>query len=356
MIININYDQFLEVEKLSLGVFSPLRTFMGKNDFDSCVNSMRLANGKLFPIPIILDLENVLIKQFEKTSNVELYYNSEHVADLKPEEVYTIDKKSACKKIFGTSDKEHPGVSYFLSLNDFFVTGELTLHKRPQFNFSKYELTPMEIREEILQRGWKNTVGFQTRNIPHRAHEYLQKVALEHVDGILIQPIVGFKKVGDFVPEAVIAGYKELIEKYYPKERVIFSVLSTIMRYAGPREALFHAIIRRNYGCSNFIIGRDHAGVGDFYDQYAAHELACKYENELGIKIMNLFGPYYCGMCDGIVTEKTCPHKLSNPMECYEISGTDIRKSLVNGIDIHPKFIRESVIEAIREIKEPFVK
>lgn len=356
MIIDINQDQFLEVEKLCLGVFAPLKTFMNKKDFNTCIDNMRLANGQLFPIPIIFDLNKESAKQFESASNVELHYNFEHVADIRPAEIYTVNKKYACQKIFGTLDLRHPGVSYFLSLNEFFVTGDLTLHKRPQFSFSKYEFTPIETKEEIRQRGWQKTVGFQTRNIPHRAHEYLQKVALEHVDGILIQPLVGFKKSGDFTPQAVIAGYEELIKNYYPDDKVFFTVLSTVMRYAGPREAVFHAIIRKNYGCSDFIIGRDHAGVGDFYDKYAAHKLACEVESELGIRIMNLSGPYYCGVCDGIVTEKTCPHKIISPADCYDISGTDIRNSLINGVDINTKFMRESVVKIIRDIKEPFVK
>ena len=356
MIIDITHDQYLEIEKLSLGVFSPLTKFMNEEDFTSCVNNMRLANGELFPIPIVFDMNESNAKRFIKSSNVELHYDSEHIADIKPESIYSVEKMDSCKKIFGTTDGSHPGVSYFLSLKNFFVTGDIDLHKRPQFSFSKYELTPKEIRDEIELRGWKKIVGFQTRNIPHRAHEYLQKIALEHTDGILIQPIVGFKKSGDFTPQAVIAAYENLISNYYPEGRVIFAVLSTVMRYAGPREAIFHAIVRRNYGCTDFIIGRDHAGVGNFYDKYAAHSLASKFESELDIRIMSLSGPYYCRVCDGIVTEKTCPHNVTDPSECHDISGTDIRNSLNQESDINPKFIRESVIQTIFNIEEPFVE
>jgi len=355
MIIEINADQYLEIEKLCLGVFYPLKTFMSKNDFISCVDNMRLADGQVFPIPIVLDLDKELAMRFEKEANVELFFQGQHVADITPTSAYTVDKRDACLKVFGTLDHNHPGVSYFLNLKDYFVSGDIILHIRPQFSFSRYELTPVEMKKEINLRGWKKIVGFQTRNIPHRAHEYLQKVALEHADGILIQPIVGFKKIGDFVPDAVIASYETLIGNYYPKNRVMFAVLSTVMRYAGPREAIFHAIVRKNYGCTDFIIGRDHAGVGNFYDKYAAHDLATKLENELGIRIMKLSGPYYCKLCDGIVTEKTCPHLSTDPSVCHDISGTDIRSSLAYGSNINPNFVRESVIKTVSNIEEPFV-
>ena len=356
MKLDITADQYLEIEKLSLGVFAPLKSFMDKADFISCVDNMRLRDGQLFPIPIVFDLNKKSAQRFEKASNVELYFEGQYVADISPKSVYMVDKEQSCRKIFGTTDRDHPGVRYFLNLNDYFVSGDITLYKRPQFGFSEHELTPAEVREKIRKRGWKNIVGFQTRNIPHRAHEYLQKVALEHVDGILIQPIVGFKKTGDFVPQAVISAYENLIGNYFPEGRVLFAVLSTIMRYAGPREAIFHAIVRRNYGCTHFIIGRDHAGVGSFYDKYAAHQLAAHFESELGIKIMLLAGPYFCNICDGIVTEKTCPHKLTDPLECHDISGTDVRDALINGKPINPKFVRESVIESLVTIEEPFVK
>ena len=355
MIIEISADQYLEVEKLSLGVFYPLKTFMDKRDFVSCIDNMRLADGQVFPIPIIFDLDKESAIKLEKENTVELFFQGQHVADMIPTSIYIIDKLDACLKIFGTRDVSHPGVSYFLNLKDYFISGGIILHIRPQFSFSNYELTPFEAVEEIKSRGWKKVTGFQTRNIPHRAHEYLQKTALEHSDGILIQPIVGFKKSGDFIPEAVIAAYENLIDNYYPENRVMFAVLSTVMRYAGPREAIFHAIIRRNYGCTDFIIGRDHAGVGDFYDKYAAHQLSESFEDELGIRIMKLSGPYYCRVCDGIVTEKTCPHLLTNPSECHDISGTDIRNSLSYGSDINPKFVRESVIKTVLKIEEPFV-
>ena len=356
MKLEITADQYLEVEKLSLGVFKPLTTFMDELDFLSCVDDMRLKNGDLFPIPIVFDLDKLTCDQAMKTGAIELYYESNHVADIKAESAYKVDKDQSCKKIFGTTDRRHPGVSYFLDTKEYFLSGDITLHKRPFFSFSKYELSPIAIKNEILSRGWKSIVGFQTRNIPHRAHEYLQKVALEHVDGILIQPIVGYKKRGDFTPEAVIHGYQALIRNFYPKKRVIFSVLSTIMRYAGPREALFHAIIRRNYGCTDFIIGRDHAGVSDYYEKYAAQNLAIKFQKELGIRIMSLKGPFYCKMCDGIVTEKTCPHQELSPAYCEEISGTNVRNALMNKEKIDSKFVRKSVIDALRLIKEPFVK
>lgn len=355
MKIDINIDQYLEIEKITLGVFSPLDSFMNEADFFSCVETMRLANGEPFPIPVVFDIDAATAAKFKKLTNVELHFEGEHVADIAPTSVYAVDKLDACQKIFATSDTSHPGVAYFLNLKEFFASGELTLHDRPHFSFSKYEVTPAEAKSEIELKGWEKVAGFQTRNIPHRAHEYLQKVALEHVDGLMIQPLVGFKKPGDFLPEAVILAYENLIENYFPSDRVFFTVLSTVMRYAGPREAIFHAIVRRNYGCTHFIVGRDHAGVGDFYDKYAAHRLAKEFEGQLGIDIMRLAGPYYCNICGGIVTDKTCPHHVTDPSHCQDIAGTEVRELLLNDKPINSHFVRRSVIESLAKLEELFV-
>ena len=193
-------------------------------------------------------------------------------------------------------------------------------------------------------------VGFQTRNVPHRAHEYLQRVALEHCDGLFIQPLVGRKKIGDYTPEAIIVANQLLVDQFYPPHRVVLGILSTAMRYAGPREALFHALIRRNYGCTHFIIGRDHAGVGEYYGKYSAHELARQFEGDLGIDIMYLHGPYHCRRCDGIVTEHTCAHLHSDPAAITQISGTDMRTVLSGGKEPEPHLMRSEVVEALKGI------
>ena len=349
-IININRDQYLELEKLGLGVFSPLKGFMNEKDFLSCVNDMRLSTGEVFTIPIIFDVNEEDANACRSANEVELYFSDELVGKLIPEDIYRPDKINAVKKIFGTDESAHPGVKHFLHLHEYFIGGKIQLLKRPNFEFSELEMTPEETKAYFKSQNWNTVVGFQTRNVPHRAHEYLQKVALEHVDGILIQPLVGKKKAGDYSPQAVIKGYQALIRNYYPGHRAKLAILSTVMRYAGPREAVFHAIIRRNYGCTHFIIGRDHAGVGNYYGKYAGHELVSKFESELGIQIFKLCGPFYCTKCDGTVTEKTCPHYLNDPQSCIEISGTMMRKMIKDQKNVDKKFMREEVVQALNGI------
>jgi sulfate adenylyltransferase len=348
--IEITRDQYLELEKLSLGVFSPLKGFMGETDFNSCVQNMRLSSGDVFTIPIVFDVAENYANEFRAQKSVDLFFEGQLVGRLFPEDIYKPNKAAAIGKIFGTEDESHPGIKHFLALKEYFIGGKVELIKRPQFEFSHYEMTPEETKSYFKSQGWKTIVGFQTRNVPHRAHEYLQKVALEHVDGILIQPLVGKKKAGDYTPQAVIKGYEALIKNYYPAHRAKLAILSTVMRYAGPREAVFHAIIRRNYGCTHFIIGRDHAGVGNFYDKYAGHELVSQFEDELGIKIFKLCGPFYCKKCDGTVTEKTCPHFHTDPESCTEISGTMMRKMIKDQNNVDKKFMREEVVSSLQGI------
>jgi sulfate adenylyltransferase len=202
----------------------------------------------------------------------------------------------------------------------------------------------------FAERGWKTIVGFQTRNVPHRAHEYLQRTALEQVDGLFIQPLVGRKKAGDYTPQSIMAGYRKLIADFYPRDRVVLGILSTSMRYAGPREAVFHALIRRNHGCTHFIVGRDHAGVGDYYGKYAAHELIGRFDGELGIAVMRLHGPFHCRVCDGIVTEHTCAHYRTRPAAITEISGTEIRRILNSGLTPERHIIRPEIVDAVKNV------
>ncbi len=350
MKIEITRDQYLEVEKIALGVFHPLHGFMSEADFYSCVDNYRLASGEVFTVPIIFDVGREVFQNMQQSSSIQLFFEGEHVANLFPSSWYRVEKENVVKKIFATDSLDHPGVKNFLHTKEYFVGGKVEMLRRPQFEFAKYELTPQETKSYFKSMNWQTVVGFQTRNVPHRAHEYLQKVALETVDGILIQPLVGKKKSGDYKPEAVVAGYEALVQNYYPDSRVKLAVLSTVMRYAGPREAVFHALIRSNYGCTHFIIGRDHAGVGGFYGKYAAHALAEKFENELRIKIMKLSGPYYCQACQSIVTEKTCPHYVKAPDQCIEISGTLMRKLLKAGDHVDQRFMRPEVVQALQNI------
>jgi len=347
--IQLNKSQYLELEKIGLGAFSPLSGFMNEDDFYSVVDTMRLTSGEVFPLPITLGVSVKVAEYLKSAPVVTLRYNGKEVGRLTPESFYSCDKKYVAHKIFGTNDSAHPGVAYFNKSGDVFIGGAVKLINRVNHEFSKHELTPHETKELFQRKGWKTVVGFQTRNVPHRAHEYLQKAALEHVDAIFIQPLIGWKKKGDFTPEAVLTGYKALIDYYRPGS-VILGALSTNMRYAGPREAVFHAIIRRNYGCTHFIVGRDHAGVGDYYEKYEAHELTQCFDGELGIEVMRMHGPYYCSKCDTMVTEHTYPHYVQEPEVTTQISGTDMRAMLFDGVKPNSNLMRKEVIEAVSNV------
>jgi sulfate adenylyltransferase len=346
--IALNRQQYLELEKISFGVFRPLTGFMNEDEFRGVVSEMRLPSGEPFPLPVVLDVDAGTAQRARGANQVALLYDGMEVGRLDPRSVYSCDKPAVAQKLFGTSDDGHPGVRFFLRGGDHFIGGPVELTRRIKLDVSACEMTPDETRAEFARRGWQTVAGFQTRNVPHRAHEYLQRVALELVDGLFIQPLIGRKKIGDYRPEAIIAGYRALIGEFLPADRVVLGVLTTTMRYAGPREAVFHAIIRRNYGCTHFIVGRDHAGVGDWYGKYDAHDLIRNFDGELGITILRLSGPYHCRICDGIVTEKTCPH--GGTAAAREISGTDMRRILTSGAAPDPALMRPKVVAALEGV------
>lgn len=350
MQLHLNKRQYLEFENIVLGVFMPLGGFMNRDALHSVAHSCQLPDGELFPVPVLLDVEREMAKQIEKASVVELVYDGGVIGEIIPEDIFEFDRNEIAQCIFGTVDVNHPGVAMFFAMAPFCVGGKVNLHGALDRVMPDHELTPTQCRAKFAELGWHTIVGFQTRNVPHRAHEYLQRTALEQVDGLFIQPLIGWKKSGDFSTEAIVEGYRSLIENYYPANRVLLGTLSTFMRYAGPREAMFHAIIRRNYGCTHFIVGRDHAGVGDYYGKYEAHEFTKKYDGKLGIEVMRMHGPYYCAHCDGIVTEHTCRHWESAPHEIIEISGTDIRAMLKDGIEPDQRLIRPEVVARLRNI------
>jgi len=267
-------------------------------------------------------------------------------------DTYSPDKRKAAKHIFGTLSKNHPGVAKFLSAGDTFLGGDIWLVRKNSYPFHGFNLTPSQVRAMVRLKKWDTIAGFQTRNIPHRAHEFLQKIGLSLVDGILIHPIIGWKKKGDFNPEVIIKSYQILIRHYYPKDKVIFSGLATAMRYAGPLEAVFHAIIRKNFGCTHFIVGRDHAGVGGFYDKYAAHRIFDKFP-DLGIVPLLLNGPYYCKRCMSVVSDKICPHQGKHDIE---ISGTLIRDMIKKHKRIPEYYLRKEISDYIyRQAKRCFI-
>ncbi|MBI4354233.1 MAG: sulfate adenylyltransferase [Candidatus Omnitrophica bacterium] len=341
----LNRHQYLELEKLALGAFAPLGGFMTEAEFQSVVSTMRLPNGAVFPLPVVLDVSDA--RALRRSDQARLMYEGQEVGELTPQSVYRCDRAAVARQVYGTDDTAHPGVAYFFRLKEWFVGGPVTLLARARCEFSDHELTPQQTRAEFARRGWKTVVGFQTRNVPHRAHEYLLRLALEFSEGLFIQPLVGFKQRGDYTPKAILTAYRTLIDRFLPKDRVVLGVLSTAMRYAGPREAVFHAIIRRNYGCTHFIVGRDHAGVGNYYGRYAAHELTRQFDGQLGIEVLRCSGPYHCTICGGIVTERSCPHGASAPEAIRHISGTSVRALLGGGSPPAPELIRPEVLQSI---------
>ena len=338
--INLNFFQYLELEKLGTKVFSPVINFMNKQEFISVVNKMRFKK-KIFPLPIILDVKKNY--KYKKLKKIKLIYKSTIVGEIYNPEFYKIDKFKVTKKIFGTTSRKHPGVNEFLNKEEFFVGGKTIFLKKVKHVLSKYEIFPRDVKKIIHKRNFNTVVGFQTRNVPHKAHEYLIRNSIENYDAILIQPLIGKKKIGDYSADSIMKSFKNLIKNYLPEKKIILSCLTTSMRYAGPREAIFHAIIRRNYGCSHFIVGRDHAGVGNFYKKYEAQKLIKKFEKLIGIKIIYSKGPYYCLKCDQIVTANICRHSGSK----YEkqISGTYIRSKITKNSALDKKLFRRDLIK-----------
>ncbi len=346
--LELTRTQYLELEKLCQGAFQPVTGFMTEDEFLSVSNSMRLPDGQVFPLPIVLQLSADAADRIKGLSRVSLLFDGVDVGELSPLSQYRPDMAASARKIYGTDERVHPGVRFFMDAGDVFVGGPVRLKDRSQLDFSEWDLTPVQTRSIFQERGWTAVAGFQTRNIPHRGHEYLQRIALEICDGLFIQPLVGQKKEGDFAPAAIMAAYRTLVDEFYPAKSVVLGILSTAMRYAGPREAVFHAIIRRNYGCSHFIVGRDHAGVGDYYGQYAAHDLLYEFETELGISIIPLENAYHCDICDSMATEKSCSHGASHPEAVRSVSGTDMRGILSGGSDPDPRLMRPEIVRSVR--------
>jgi len=347
--ITLDNDAVMDVEKIAIGAFSPIDGFMGSQDYDSVLKTKRLSSGSVWTLPIVLPVSLEQASKFSAGDEIALTDSTNRfLATLKLDEKYTPDKKEECRYVFNTVDPKHPGVSHTHSLPPVYLGGRVTMVQRPILKFPEYELTPQETRDIFSQRKWKTVVAFHTRNPPHRAHEYLQKCALEIVDGLLIHPVIGRKKPGDFPPEAIIAGYNALFDAFYPKNRAVLGALSTYSRYAGPREAVFTALVRKNFGATHFIVGRDHTGVGNFYHKYASHEIFDEFtDEELGVHPLRFRGPSHCTRCASITTDKTCPHGDDLKME---ISGSEVRSLFNSGKFPPEEFMRKEVAEAVLKV------
>jgi len=347
--LQLNQRELADLEMIATGAMSPLEGFMDEANYRNVVDSVRLANGLVWAIPVVLSAKAEEDRKLRSGDRVALTDDAGRVlAVLEVAGCYQVDHEYEAQMVLRTTDEGHPGVQYLGSISPWYVGGTVHLVRRPEHtDFLRYRLDPKETRVLFEERGWKRIVAFQTRNPIHRAHEYLQKCALEICDGLLIHPLVGETKSDDIPAEVRMRCYEELIEKYYPKDRVVLSVFPAAMRYGGPREAIFHALVRKNYGCTHFIVGRDHAGVGNYYGSYDAHAIFGEFEPE-DIAITPLFfdHAFYCRVCGNMATTKTCPHGSDDHVV---LSGTKVRELLAKGELPPAEFTRPEVGRVLAE-------
>lgn len=348
-----------DLEMIAVGAFSPLEGFMGQKDFDSVLKKMRLASGLVWSLPIVKAITETQKTEIGTAKEVVLVdgETQEAYALMQIDEIYKQDKKQHAELAYGTADEAHPGVARIYAMGDYLVGGRITVFNRPKHTtFAEYRRDPQEMRNLFVEKKWRRVVAFQTRNPIHRAHEYLTKCALEMTDGLLIHPLVGQTKGDDISAEVRMKCYQVLIDKYYSKTSTLLSVFPAAMRYAGPREAIFHALVRKNYGCTHFIVGRDHAGVSrpdgkPYYGSFDAHHIFEQFEAaEIGITPVFFDFTFYCKTCEELASTKTCPHDSTHH---FALSGTKVREMLRGGILPPPEFSRPEVaqvlIEAMRE-------
>ncbi|MEW6723488.1 MAG: sulfate adenylyltransferase [Bacillota bacterium] len=357
-ILEIDGHQLTDLENLASGVYSPLTGYMDRLTLESVLVRARLANGLPWTMPIVLDADDRIRQQLLRVWGSErgrliLAFRGQPVAGMAVREIYEPDRATFISSLFGTEDPGHPGVTRALRLGRWFLAGDVVkLASTTRIGSPVVCPPPRQVRALLAARGWKRIVAFQTRNVPHLGHEYIQKTALTLADGLLIQPVIGRKKPGDFRDEIIIGAYQRLLEGYYPAARALLAPLSYEMRYAGPKEAIHHALMRKNFGCTHFIVGRDHAGVGCYYGPYEAQEYFREFP-DLGITPLPFEEAFYCARCQAVANSHICPHPES---ERFSFSGTRLRQALeTNSVELE-RFLRPEIAAWLRTMGDPFVQ
>ncbi|KYH39303.1 MAG: sulfate adenylyltransferase [Candidatus Bathyarchaeota archaeon B23] len=350
--VSVSREKRRDLESVAYGIYSPLEGPLTQGDYRSVLDRGRLSGGVPWTMPIVLDVSEEEASSFEEGDDVAVAEGGEGFAILHVEERYPLDRREYALKVFKTLDLSHPGVARAMEMKPILVGGPIDLFREAPGRFPRYRLKPKETRLLFRERGWRTVAGFQTRNAPHLGHEYVQKTALAFVDGLFINPLIGRKKPGDFRDEVIIEAYEALLRHYYLRETAVLVTLEMEMRYAGPREAIFHAIIRKNFGCTHFIVGRDHAGVGRYYGPYEAQEAFDEYP-DLGITPLFFRSFFYCPRCGGVTNERVCPHPAE---ERIEFSGTGIRDMLMRGEKPPRELMRPEVVDVILRHPDPFVR
>ncbi|OGL44954.1 MAG: sulfate adenylyltransferase [Candidatus Schekmanbacteria bacterium RBG_16_38_11] len=347
--IVLNSREISDLEMIATGAMSPLEGFMTKEDYINVLDLKRLAKGLPWTIPVTLAVKNGNGEEYKEGSDVAMYDQENNLLGVfHLEEKYEVDKEHEAESVLLTTDAAHPGVQYLNTIGNIYLGGKISLIHRPKHTkFLNYRLDPKETRVLFKAKGWERIAAFQTRNPIHRAHEYLQKCALEIVDGLLIHPLVGDTKGDDIPADVRMKCYEALLANYYPSTRVAITVFPAAMRYAGPREAIFHALVRKNYGCTHFIVGRDHAGVGSYYGTYDAHYIFREFDpEEIDITPMFFDHAFFCKNCNNMASTKTCPHSKESHVV---LSGTKVREMLSRG-EIPPvEFTRPEVAKILIE-------
>jgi len=345
--VELNEREHSDLELIACGALSPLTGFMTEAQFNGCLDDMRLPGGVVWTIPVTLAADNETAAKINQGDEVALSAGGETVALMRVESKFGFDVNETAQKTLATTDESHPGVAYLKQSKPVLLGGPVTLLKERAPQFPAHHRTPEQTRALFRERGWKRVVAFQTRNPIHRAHEYLTKAGLEVCDGLLVHPLVGETKEGDIPADVRMRCYETLLEKYYPADRVVLSTLPAAMRYAGPREAIHHAIMRKNYGCTHFIVGRDHAGVGSYYGTYDAQEIFDRFEaSEIGIEPLRFEHTFWHTGLNEMVSLKTSP----GPKEAHLfLSGTKVRAMLEAGEDLPAEFTRPEVSEILKQ-------